>query len=193
MALTTGTFLGSTTQYAADYNFVWSMLVQLNNLYVTMEPILVPPQYSIRFYVENKKMVTKLNANQQQQPQTNNPSAKTIATLAAEFYDKFYACGNAIRTGDYSRYNPTPSPTIFVASDVLSVAPSTALIDPSTNAEESPGGKKHKHKKNATHANTDNSINNTARDSNNNSNARLLATPSIVTTEEKTRKLNPPF
>jgi len=132
------------------------------------------------------------DGDQQQQPQTYNPSAKTIATLAAKFDDKFYACDNAIRTADYYRYNPTPSPTIFVASDVLSVAPSTALIDPSTNAE-SPGGKKHKHKKNATHANTDNSINNTARDSNNNSNARLLATPSIVTTEEKTRKLNPPF
>mmetsp|Transcript_21151 Transcript_21151/g.31139 ORF Transcript_21151/g.31139 Transcript_21151/m.31139 type:complete len:893 (-) Transcript_21151:152-2830(-) len=194
MALTTGTFLGSMTQYAADYNFVWSMLVQLNNLYVTMEPILVPPRYSIRFYVESKKMVTKLNArdyydleedlnycqhhqdgDQQQQPQTYNPSAKTIATLAAKFYDKFYACDNAIRTGDYYRYNPTPSPTIFVASDVLSVAPSTALIDPSTNAEESPGGKKHKHKKNATHANTDNSMNNTAGDSDNDGNARLLA------------------
>eukprot|EP00957_Ditylum_brightwellii_P152340 11597588-Ditylum_brightwellii.AAC.1 len=144
-------------------------------------------------------MVTKLNArdyydleedlnycqyhqdgDQQQQPQTYNPSVKNILTFAAKFYDKFYACGNAIRTEDYSQCNTTPSPAIFVASDVLSVAPFTALIDPSTNAEESPGDKKHKHKKNATHANTDNSMNNTAGDSNNNGNTRLLATPSIV-------------
>ena len=56
-------------------------------------------------------------------PVGGGPPSRTVASLAADFYSRFYDCANAIRTGDYSRWEereqtqtqqrpPTVEPTV---------------------------------------------------------------------------------
>ena len=114
-------------------DFVWDMFRDLAYLYVDIDPILVPPRGRVQFYVADPVDHSQEEGNNngrsieeaQQQGDNNpnarpkkqhqpNPNVKKVqgpleGSRAAMFYENFFNCANAIKTGDYSMYLPPPS------------------------------------------------------------------------------------
>jgi len=114
-------------------DFVWEMFRDLAELYVDIDPLLVPPRSRVQFYVadpeeddedddvqrvdeskessnvlNNNKDTISTSSNRRKQP---NPNVKKVreASQAAAFYEKFFNCAHAIKSGDYSLYLPPPT------------------------------------------------------------------------------------
>jgi len=114
-------------------DFVWDMFRDLADLYVDIDPILVPQRGKVQFYVadpiieaneEDKedssggggRTRSEVELKRQRRP---NPNVKRVegaleSSKAAAFYENFFNCANAKKTGDYSMYLPlvtsAPSP-----------------------------------------------------------------------------------
>ena len=112
-------------------DFVWAIFDVLASMYVDIRPVLAPPRQSLRFFVDRPSDVTKLSGmvspedlalpgvpvgggagaggdgdgdGRQRDEEENGGGGgggRSVASLAADFYSKFYDCANAIRTGDY--------------------------------------------------------------------------------------------
>lgn len=118
-------------------DFVWEMFRDLAELYVDIDPLLVPPRSRVQFYVadpeededaddvqrvdesnESNNVLNKdtisTSSSRRKQP---NPNVKKVreASQAAAFYEKFFNCAHAIKSGDYSLYLPPPTvaPTVM--------------------------------------------------------------------------------
>mmetsp|Transcript_7499 Transcript_7499/g.17009 ORF Transcript_7499/g.17009 Transcript_7499/m.17009 type:complete len:1132 (+) Transcript_7499:74-3469(+) len=136
-------------------DFVWDMFRDLADLFVDIDPLLVPPRGRVQFYVadpegmsdegqgdgrresgsggddanDNSNGDISYSSTRRKQP---NPNVKKVkgpleGSRAAVFYENFFNCANAIKTGDYSMYLPPPSlaPTLMpTVSMVPSMAPS---------------------------------------------------------------------
>ena len=114
-------------------DFVWEMFRDLAELYVDIDPLLVPPRSRVQFYVadpeeddeeddvqrvdesnesnnvlNNNKDTISTSSSRRKQP---NPNVKKVreASQAAAFYEKFFNCAHAIKSGDYSLYLPPPT------------------------------------------------------------------------------------
>ena len=134
-------------------DFVWEMFRDLAELYVDIDPLLVPPRSRVQFYVadpeeeedddvqrvdESNESNNVLNNNKdtistsrRKQP---NPNVKKVreASQAAAFYEKFFNCAHAIKSGDYSLYLPPPTvaPTAMPTdSKAPSAMPSGTVSD----------------------------------------------------------------
>lgn len=88
---------------SSSEDFVWYMFQSLADLHVDIEPILIPPRRTVQFYVASPSHISKVSGY--------TDGGVSVANLAADFFYSFYACANAIKTGDYTRWEPTPSPT----------------------------------------------------------------------------------
>lgn len=102
-------------------DFVWEMFRDLADLYVEIDPILIPPRGTVQFYVadtDSSQSTTKDELPQSTSKREPNPNVQRVkgglhGAHASKFYEKFYACATAIKTGDYSLYLPpvTDEPT----------------------------------------------------------------------------------
>ena len=122
-------------------DFVWEMFQDLADLYVGIDPLLIPPRGKLQFYVADPQRDNDDGRRDDEVDPTKKSSDESIAekhpglnpnvkqvkgavegTRAALFYESFFNCANAIRTGDYSLYLPptTDAPT---ATPTVSVAP----------------------------------------------------------------------
>jgi hypothetical protein len=139
MAPITGVVLEKIIQHAADYNykrpryqpfevvsmpsgnlvlrssgaddFVRDMFRDLAELYVEIDPLLVPPRGRVQFYVSdpeetggrNEGVVNDVTDSKTKMSQMNSNVVMVKGALeasrAAVFYEKFFNCANAIRTG----------------------------------------------------------------------------------------------
>lgn len=129
-------------------DFVWSMFRDLADLYVDIDPILVPPRGKVQFFVADPVNHGKEEENSESAGEDNrgnhasisnqskrrepNPNVQRVkgpveVSRAAMFYEKFFNCANAIKSGDYSLYfpPPTPGPTTSPTPNVTAV-PSSA-------------------------------------------------------------------
>lgn len=80
---------------SADFvQYLWNHMAKMG---VEIEPILPPPVYEVRLWVDSLEKVAP-------EPQ--------IANQAANFYQKLYNCLEAIAVNDYSEFNPTLQPTV---------------------------------------------------------------------------------
>ncbi len=124
-------------------DFVWDMFHDLADLYVVIDPLLVPPRDKVQFYVADPDRTindrhgeignaasSEVNANVRNDGKQVNPNVQKVkgpmeGSRAAVFYENFFNCANAIKTGDYSSYVPPPS---FAPTDspTTSMAPSMA-------------------------------------------------------------------
>ena len=109
---------GKEIRSSGSVDFSQFMWQHLANLGVEIEPILPPPLYEARLWVNSVKKVT--------------PEA-SVSRAAATFYQNLYNCLEAIATNDYSEFEPSPSPTITsmpTSSLPVSLSPTEATIDP---------------------------------------------------------------
>jgi hypothetical protein len=88
---------GREVRSSSSVDFAQYIWKQLANLGVEIQPILPPPIYEARFWVNSWEKVVP-------QPSTANE--------AATFYQNLYKCLEAIATNDYSAYQPTAQPTV---------------------------------------------------------------------------------
>ena len=123
-------------------DFVWEMFRDLADLYVEIDPILVPPRGRLQFYVadgEEFKSSSEAGGGGGSGPSSTgrepNPNVQRVkggkeVGRAALFYERFYNCANAIKTGDYSLYLPpvTAEPTA-APSERMTALPSSAPTD----------------------------------------------------------------
>ena len=115
-------------------DFVLEMFRDLAELYVDIDPLLVPPRGRVQFYVSDPEEKTSdddgrrgngsdgsndsPNSIPAKQPNPNaNPNVKKVkgpveSSLAAVFYENFFNCAHAIKSGDYSMYLPPPPPSL---------------------------------------------------------------------------------
>ena len=138
-------------------DFVWEMFRDLAELYVDIDPLLVPPRSRVQFYVgdpeededddvqrvdesnesnnvlNSNKDTTSASSSRKKQP---NPNVKKVreASQAAAFYEKFFNCAHAIKSGDYSLYLPPPTvaPTVM-PTDSMSPSAMPSRIGGDTN------------------------------------------------------------
>jgi len=136
-------------------DFVWSMFRDLADLYVDIDPILVPPRGKVQLFVADPVNYDKEEENGEGAGEDNsgnhasisnqskrrepNPNVQRVkgpveVTRAAMFYENFFNCANAIKSGDYSLYlpRPTPGPTTSPTPNVTAVpssAPTLLLKD----------------------------------------------------------------
>jgi Membrane protein involved in colicin uptake len=100
-------------------DFVWNVIRKLANMYVAIDPILAPKRYTIQLTVEDvKRDVMRLDGNVlmtsydvQDENGVTHERKQNVANYAADFYYKLYSCMDAIKTGDYSMYHKTLSPS----------------------------------------------------------------------------------
>ena len=133
-------------------DFVWEMFKDLADLYVDIDPILIPPRGKVQFYVADavpsKKIEDKEDSSistakrREPNPNVHRVKGPMEGGRAALFYERFYNCANAIKTGDYSMYlppvtaEPTSSPTERVTAVPSLTSSSAPSIAPSKNEEE---------------------------------------------------------
>jgi len=144
-------------------DFVWDIFRDLADLYVDIDPILVPPRGRIQFYVADPEVSNDqgigegrresegegIEANGDNKPKKHrpNPNVKKVrgaveGSHAAVFYENFFNCANAIKTGDYSMYLPPPSspPTLQpTVSRAPSMASSIANMPNETSNDDTEG------------------------------------------------------
>ncbi len=87
---------GRDVRSSSSVDFAQYIWKQLANLGVEIHPILPPPIYEARLWVDSWEKVIP------------EPS---MANEAAAFYQNLYQCLESIATNDYSAYQPTPQPT----------------------------------------------------------------------------------
>lgn len=146
-------------------DFVWDMLKDLADLYVDIDPILVPPRGKVQFYVADPIVVdadnedgvseggtrsAEVEARQRRRP---NPNVKRVvgaleSSKAAVFYENFFNCANAKKTGDYSLFEEplvslAPSPVPVLNEKDAGISNSTLVVskaekeDKGSNGDES--------------------------------------------------------
>lgn len=124
-------------------DFVWDMFHDLADLYVVIDPLLVPPRDKIQFYVADPERTADglqdgdrsesvfggnamRNDGKQVNPNVRKVKGPIEGQRAAVFYENLFNCVNAIKTGDYSLYVSPPSITPTL-SPIASTAPSNAV------------------------------------------------------------------
>ena len=133
-------------------DFVWEMFRDLAELYVDIAPLLVPPRGRVQFYVADaddddmdddnddsnnndgrrEKSGEESSLPSSRKRQQPNPNVKKVkgpleASLATTFYENFFNCAHAIKSGDYSMYLPPPS-------SAPTVIPTTSMAPTSTTS-----------------------------------------------------------
>ncbi len=114
-------------------DFVWDMFHALAELYVVIDPLLVPPRDKVQFYVadpdrtngDDRDGGSVRNDGKRVNPNVQKVKGPIEGSRAAVFYENFFHCVNAIKTGDYSLYvlSPSVAPSL---SPTVSLAPSMA-------------------------------------------------------------------
>lgn len=103
-------------------DFVWDMFRDLADLYVEIDPLLVPPRGRVQFYVSDPDGTVDEGlggdqresgtggdvANSRTKRKQMNPNVEMVKSAlevsrAAVFYEKFFNCANAIKTGTVTR------------------------------------------------------------------------------------------
>jgi len=94
-------------------DFVWHMFHELSDLFVDIDPLVLPPRARVQFYVsdieddnEQQKDDNQSTTRRRTNPYVQKVEGTSEASQAALFYEKFINCASAIRTGDYSMYMP---------------------------------------------------------------------------------------
>jgi len=93
-------------------DFVWHMFHELSDLFVDIDPLVLPPRARVQFYVsdlEEDEKDDNQSTNRRTNPNVQKVEGTSEASQAALFYEKFLNCANAIRTRDYSMYMPPSS------------------------------------------------------------------------------------
>ena len=113
-------------------DFVWEMFRDLADLYVDIDPILVPPRGKVQFYVADPiveadgdgdsidSSVGGTRSEVDMKRRLPNPNVKRVkgaleSSKAAAFYENFFNCAIAKKTGDYSMFLPS----VTLASSTL--------------------------------------------------------------------------
>ncbi|KAL7450811.1 hypothetical protein ACHAWC_002666 [Mediolabrus comicus] len=113
-------------------DFVWDMFRDMADLYVDIDPILVPPRGKVQFYVadpeeeeieEEDNLEGREKKTMKQKRHLPNPNVKRVkgvieSSKAAAFYENFFNCASAKKTGDYSMYLPPLVTTSLAPSPV---------------------------------------------------------------------------
>lgn len=135
-------------------DFAWNVFEKLSDFFVNIDPILPPFRYIARLFVEDagrdviRLLGNKLLKDSEEVIENNSngrgrkedgdklldesdQGGKNVANAAAIFYENFYACANAIQSGDYSAFetavptlNPSNPPT-----DMLITNPPTGIFE----------------------------------------------------------------
>ena len=110
-------------------DFVWNVIKALSNMYVDVQPILVPKRYSLQIYVDEKERDFENVASQHlidvyeekekdddvdeddNDVQRYTTKKMNVANAAARFYQKLYSCMGAIESGDYRSFEKTDQPS----------------------------------------------------------------------------------
>ena len=138
-------------------DFVWNVMNYMSQRYVNIRPVLAPQRHSVRFHVEDpSRDITRFSSS-------SKVNGTYIGNLAAHFYQHFYNCATAIRTGDYSLFTPPPtsSPT-----NLFSSTPSTSPTISASPSSIPPYSKVTTNETNST--NSDNDFNNSSSNTTNN-------------------------
>lgn len=135
-------------------DFVWNVFGKLADLYVQIKPVLAPKRYGLLMYVDTPRRDVKRYSAQQEINRENkelidgnhdgiggskngNPKYY-VANAAAEFYEALYGCIGSIKSGDYSAYvktlSPTPSPTSLLTSTPTAKPTSSTIHSPVSKA-----------------------------------------------------------
>jgi hypothetical protein len=118
-------------------DFVWNIFRKLADMYVAIDPILAPKRYGIQLIVEDvQRDVVKLDSNvvmtsngANSQSGGTHERQQNVANVAAQFFDAFYSCVEAIKTGDYSTYDVTEIPTLAPSTSSPTVAPTVKVTE----------------------------------------------------------------
>ena len=176
-------------------DFVWNIFRKLADMYVAIDPILIPKQYEIQLLVEDGERDVKqyldsnkvLSSEDVGSEDASHERKQNAANYAAEFYHNFFSCIEAMKSGDYSEYETTDSPTLspsasptasLTASPTASVTQQAADPDPDPVEEEanaSSTGNTNKNKKNKNKKNKNKNQSSTEEDPNSES---TIDTPS---------------
>jgi len=121
-------------------DFVWNVFRKLAEMFVNIEPIILPHRHGIRLYVEDAKrdierysshMLVEDNDMSSENSDSsdlntggNSVRGKLVAHAAAEFYENLYTCINSIKSGDYSLYEPAIDDDTDNIETAVSTAPS---------------------------------------------------------------------
>ena len=103
-------------------DFVWHMFHELSDLFVDIDPLVLPPRARVQFYVSDVEEDEKDNnqsTNRRTNPNVQKVEGTSEASQAALFYEKFIRCASAIRTGDYSMYMINITKTTIKGKDNL--------------------------------------------------------------------------
>ena len=104
---------------SSSVDFVYSVWGHMSELGVDIRPILKPPTYLPRLFVQGYRKVSGLQ------------NGELVTKSAASFYEKLQDCWTSIATEDYSRYRPAtgmPS-TAPTQTPSVSILPSVLVID----------------------------------------------------------------
>lgn len=128
-------------------DFVWNVLRRLASMYVAIDPILVPKRYTLQLSVDNvERDVLRLDSNVvvasydvQDENGVAHERKQNVANVAADFYYKLYSCMDAIKTGDYSMYHktlsPSASPSTYAPTVFPSLTPTEFLTENNTTPD----------------------------------------------------------
>lgn len=100
---------------SSSEDFVWNVFVKLAEMYVDIEPVLSPLRHGVRFFVEDElRDVEKLSSHTllekinkdftDKKDKKYNNGIRNVANAAAKFYQNFYKCVSAIKSGNYSAF-----------------------------------------------------------------------------------------
>ena len=102
-------------------DFIWNVFKALADLFVDVEPILVPKRYNVQLYVNNmrrdfqnigsEKVVHDYSSNKNNNDVDDSVTAMNVGNAAAKFYQKLYSCMEAIESGDYNTFEKTEKPS----------------------------------------------------------------------------------
>ena len=128
---------GKEIRSSSSWDFTQYIWQHLAHLGVEVEPILAPPIYEARIWVKGYEKVIPEPA---------------VAHAAASFYQKLYQCLEAIGTGDYKAFMPTPAPS---SSSAPTLQPSVHLVESNSakTANTSKGTHAHKGVNRTSHSN----------------------------------------
>lgn len=127
-------------------DFMWEVFKALADMFVDIEPVLVPNRYRVRIYVQHvdrdfenigsEKYVNMIGNDNDDYTGQNAVAKMNVANAAAQFYDKMFSCVKAIGSGDYSAFDKTPEPSLQPTSKPTTVP----TANPTVYATHSPSG-----------------------------------------------------
>ncbi len=104
---------------SSSEDFVWNIFQKLADMYVAIDPILVPKRYEVQLLVEDssrdKELLDSTKVLSSEDVGTvdgTHERKRNVGNYAADFYLKFYSCIEAIKSGDYSEFEKTEAPTL---------------------------------------------------------------------------------